>query len=313
MLVGVRPGPCAPGPMVVDGGAHRPTFGRALQRTFAAGVAESGTVKAALRAMLLARLTAAPRLLAEMRRSGYYLDRIGAGADPFHFVTGRDYVLRGSPSRRRIERYAVHQEHESRARTSRYSAALRDGIELWRLRDDVGHDVRILLERTPDLERREGELSVVLRVDGERLCVVSFVHTRDSILIGRSQVHRDQAFEAFVRRFPSESARMYCLAALSGIATADGLTSVYAVAATSQVCYEAPLDQTFRRSYDEVWESIGGTRAGTGLYRLPATMPPSTEAPVVAKNRARARRRRARWDEVRSSAARASARFCVDG
>ena len=238
-----------------------------------------------------------------------------ASADHFFYLSHRHYLAQGFSRSQRTELACAHYEHEVSAYDDRYfDAVYRDGgLSLWHRNVD-GTDFEVLM--VPAIDTLcEGGLSVVFRVSGGRVGVVSFsfadratVFDRDiesgtTIFMCRKQLAANHSWQAhFNAAFDRCSAAHFFTAAIAGIALAHGYDSVGGVRPEAQPSCTEDKQEQFRLSYGDFWESLGGRVRGRFAYELPVPMQMTPLADLSAKRRHRARRRRDHLAEIRASA-----------
>ena len=238
-----------------------------------------------------------------------------ASSDFFFYLSHRHYLAQGFTRGQRTELARAHYEHEVSAYDEAYFDAVyrNGGLSLWR-RDAEGTRFEVLLVPGSDA-LCEGGLTAVLRVDGGRVCVVSFsradratVFDRESesgstLFVCRKQLASNHSWQPrFNAAFDRCSVAHFCMAAISGIALANGHASIGAVRPEVQASCTEDRCSRFRVSYGEFWESLGGRIRGRFAYEIPVPVALTPLADLTAKRRHRARRRRAHLAEIRESA-----------
>jgi uncharacterized protein VirK/YbjX len=269
------------------------------------------------------RALAFPALMRQMSTQGY-LRRVerkrghdGQPWDPFHFISHPGYLVRG---------YTLAQRFEAALHHDRHQAALFDdaaldhiygpeGYLLWSAEVD-GHQFAMRLGLAGE-ESLEGDLCVRLTADGQSVGSMNFVWSdgamfgRDSgptIFITRNQTHTWPELAIFRACFKQNSPPYFCLAALSGLALACGLTDLYAVHHAAQMSYEPKYAASFRNSYDEFWEKFNAQRVTPQAFRLSLPLELRDLSELKSKHRSRAEARRRSWGAVGQSAGAALAR-----
>ena len=250
----------------------------------------------------------------EMSRSPTFQTQArGRPDDMYRHLSRRAYLATGLSLKERVDAAHHHFRFEDRAFDQRYreKVYLGDGLLLWHACVDR---VTVRLVLTPALGLdAEGDLSLSLLVDGERLHCISFCWANGEFFsagpgvvpfIARNQGRwrrDDHVLKAFSTAFPQNAANLFCLAAMEGIALAIGAPCLIGVRASKQVCHRRGEQQHCMQAYDAFWEAAGATATCPWGYIIPVPMqrPPLHEVP--AKHRGRARRRRAHWSAIGQS------------
>jgi uncharacterized protein len=161
---------------------------------------------------------------------------------------------------------------------------------------------------------KEGELSLDLRVNGKKVFNLSFTivpgwvlksEVKEILLItriqgtlgSRSQIRLIQ--KAFHEFFPSK----LLLAALQGLADAFGIGELQAVCATKQRAHTKECAAILERRYDDFFAKLGMVKTAAGFYSSPIPIEGKPLASLKARNRSRARKRRAIRQQVQSACA----------
>lgn len=278
--------------------------GHAWQQTRAAGPTDG------LRVLLGAgRLLGEQAVLAELFTVPAFAQAMAARprADVLFFISHRHFLSRRFGT---VERMACALDH-FRFEQAHFMPALLstlhgDGLNLW---GEAGAcQIRL---RANDATRHEGPLSLVLCLDGEMLHELSFawvgaerlaaVDDRGPVLFAtrnQSAPPDAPALARFRADFPQNSPGYFVLAALNGLASALGQTRIVGVRDVCQIAYEPRHASSFRRSYDDCWQSFGGRPLGEhGLeMAVPAAVAPLEQ--LKARHRARARQRREHWRQI---------------
>ena len=257
----------------------------------------------------LSELIANPAYLAHVARAG--------DGDPLMVLSHRDYLLRGLTPRQRIRAALTHYRHEMQRFTPDYRRGVyaAGALVMWQRRvEGVDHD--IVLMPGNDVAH-EGGASLVMRVDGQRVCVLSYAMVPTDILdlgasddlpetmllITRKQSTRDRdRQQALGKAFARMTSAHLCFGALQGVALALGQAHLAGCSGWAQPSFVPELGDGFDAAYDRFWESMGGRRRGRRAWVMtaPATLPPLDEMSASTRKRARARRRHV--DEVMESA-----------
>lgn len=240
------------------------------------------------------------------------------GDDPLFYLSHRHYLASGLGTRARALAALSHYGHESRAFDESYfdQVYLRQGLVLWSESiEGVAYDIRLMPGNDV---LYEGGLSVVFHVDGARVCVLSFSMVPEALLrpgaegeagpglvpfVVRKHLSEDHSYQAaFNKAFDRATPAHLCLGALAGVALAQGIDRAFGIAAERQVSFPKGRRDVFGNTYDQFWSATGGRRLSPFGFRfaLPLELPP-LEA-MNARQRKRARTRRAHLDAVQQSA-----------
>ncbi len=164
----------------------------------------------------------------------------------------------------------------------------------------------------PELPGRlEGELSLDLRVDGERVFTLSFIivpgwvvksEVAETLLITRVQgasgslrkirLARRVLHEFFLGKL--------AVAALQGVANALGIGELHAVCATKQRSFEKERAAKLESIYDDFFDRVGMIKSAAGFYFGAIPLRDKPLILIQGRNRSRARKRRALRQEVQS-------------
>ena len=270
-----------------------------------------GFISAVLMLAGAARMTIFQKQHRELLQLEIFEKYIGVGmdADVLFHISHRHYLSRTFTQRQRIECALAHYRFEGERYDSRYKDAVYrdDGMILWsRTVDAVSYVLK--LRATTDL-RHEGGISVVLCAGETVLSEMSYAWVQAQVLglaggtlafITRNQsVRRDsEALLRFRKDFPQNSPSYFCLAALHGIAQANGQIRIAAIRHNCQVAFDERHASGFRNSYCELWKSFDAAELGyvAHVMAVPLALPPL--ATVKAKHRKRAADRRRHWAEI---------------
>lgn len=272
---------------------------------------EQGFISAALMSAGAARLMIFHKKHRELLGLEIFEKYIGVVLDGdvlFH-LSHRHYLSKSFTHQERIECALTHYRYEGERYDSRYKDAVyRDGgVVLWsRTVDTVSYALK--LRATTEL-RHEGGISIVLCAGDVVLCEMSYAWVRATVLglgggtvpfITRNQsLRRDSlALLGFRKDFPQNSPSYFCLAALHGIAQANGHGRIAAIRHDCQVAFDERYATGFRNSYCELWKSFDATELGrvAHVMAVPLATPPLSA--VRAKHRKRAVDRRRHWSEI---------------
>lgn len=126
----------------------------------------------------------------------------------------------------------------------------------------------------------EGDLSVFLLVDGERLHCISFIWASSEFARGRNtmvpfitanqgRLRKHEHVQAkFDAAFPQQAANFACYAAMQGIASALRAPEMLAVSSRLQVCYSDDEAKHFGNAYNIFWDAVGGIALPRHGYAL---------------------------------------------
>jgi uncharacterized protein VirK/YbjX len=182
------------------------------------------------------------------------------------------------------------------------------GLVLWQRIVD-GSRYTIALCATEDT-RREGNLSVLCFVDDTRVCRVAFSYINGSlfglppgrtIFVSRSQTDRNAELQRFRDTFKQNSPPYFCLAAVCGIAMANGMHTILMVKHDAQMAYAEQYAEGFRNSYSVLWEAFGAEEIEHRHAYL-MSIPPKLSRLAGVKHKGRAVARRRNWIEIILSA-----------
>jgi uncharacterized protein VirK/YbjX len=235
--------------------------------------------------------------------------------DLFRHLSRRFYLRKGLNLRQRVQCALHHYRYEDESFGAAYKQRVyrRGGLLLWRkIVDGVKFEIRLILA---DIYAAEGEISVALTVDNERLHSISFSWV-SRLLAGSSSAaifiaanqgrwRKDHEFhDKFNSAFPQSAPNFACYAALQGLALAVGATEMRAVSSRHQVCYLPDNVRHFENAYDGFWQSVGGVALPSCDYVLPVPQPTKPLSEVPAKHRKRALTRRVMLNEISDAAKR---------
>jgi uncharacterized protein VirK/YbjX len=247
-----------------------------------------------------------------------------APRDAFFFASHRSYLVSGLGRRARSRAALAHYRNETLALDREYQEAVYQGggLVLWRrAHEETSFEIR--LGPGSDV-LYEGGLSLTFFVDGQRITVLSYSNVEPSLLDGRrppgdpdgppepllplvarwqssSHPFRRAFTDAFGRGTPGH----LCLAALEGIALAQGSRVLRGVPASRHPALPLPDSGGlghFESVYDGIWRSFAGARTGPLAWEIPLPLAPTPLAELTAKNRRRALKLRRHLASVREAA-----------
>ena len=228
------------------------------------------------------------------------------------FLTSRTFLTRTLRLDQRVDCALHHYSYEQATFSAAYVDAVYrgEGLELWRSEsEDHTFAIRLMVANDNFFE---GCLSVVVFVDDQRVCVLSFSYV-DAAFFGRaagpmvfvtrkqSGRHPEQQ-QAFARAFNHSSPPYFCVAAVAGVALAIGTSEVAAIRHEATATFPGGDAEALRTSYDEFWQVFGGTELDETAYRIPVPLDLGDLSEVATKHRRRAKLRRQHWSEVTESA-----------
>jgi uncharacterized protein VirK/YbjX len=284
-----------------------------LFRAFVRAAGDLGLVRAFIG---LARSARALRFPAQSRRalvaaSSGPLDRRGPPPDVFFHLSGRHYLSRHLTTRQRIDSLVYHHEFERGQYLPSYRSHVYDGsgILLWRSSSpDIRCEIRL---ETGNDNRWEGELSVVLYLNGARLSVMSFSYvdstvfgqrSAPTIFIAQNQSGREpEQRKSFQIAFNSSAPPYLCLAAISGIAMAHGMQSLCAIRHDAHPAWEPKHDGHLHNSYNKFWSAFHAIELDRQACEIAVPLASVPLEQVKSKHRKRASDRRKEWQEIAAS------------
>jgi uncharacterized protein VirK/YbjX len=167
---------------------------------------------------------------------------------------------------------------------------------------------------TERIAEKEGELSLDLRVDDEKVFNLSFIivpgcvvksEAAEVLLITHLKGMKgcDTQIKLARKAFHDYSPRAMLLAALQGIADGFGINEIHGVCATKQRSYTQESSAILRIGYDEFFAKSGMVKTAAGFY---ASLVPIEGKPLASfkgRARSRARKRRAMRQQTQSACA----------
>lgn len=289
-------------------------FGNALWAAFRKDAQKYTGPVALLRLLRKSRITMRWRSWRELAALAPFRQHVAANnaADPLFFLSHRHYLARGLSPRKRLAAALAHYRHEATAFSLAYIAQVykRGGLALWsETRDGITYAIRL----TPGNDvAHEGGLSIVMTVDGVRICVLSFsvvpaglmIHraalqnagittTTPLIFITRKHLSRDRAYQsAFNKAFDRTTPAHLCMGALAGLAQAQGIGHALGIEPAHHPAFNPKMAATFTAAYADFWQGFGGVKVTPYGYliALPLQQPPLDQ--MDRQKRARARNRR---------------------
>jgi uncharacterized protein VirK/YbjX len=233
--------------------------------------------------------------------------------DPLFYLSHQHYLARGLTNDDRILAAKAHYAHETAAFDARYIAQVYrgDGLVLWSsTREDVTYEIRLLPGNDV---LYEGGVSLVLFVDGVRVCVLSYTivpsvvmvptwHSPELIFVSRLQLTHHHGYQtAFNRAFDRCMPGHLCFGALAGVATVLGQDQVLGIDAARSPSWSHSRKDQFCTTYDGFWQSMSGRKVCDLGYEIEIPLHLSSVAEMDAARRKRALRRRSHIDAVQGS------------
>jgi uncharacterized protein VirK/YbjX len=260
------------------------------------------------------------RLFGEVVTEPSYLGHVAKVAphDPYFFAAHRVYLVNGLGRRARAVAALQHYRNETRTLDAGYQRAVYhgEGLTLWRhehegtvfeIRLMVGNDVLY-----------EGGLSVTFFVDGQRVTVLSYSNVAEALLgarpaddqplvpfVTRRQSSTHPFRQAFTAAFDRGTPGHFCIAALEGIALAQGSRALLGIPAERHPSFgmeDSGQPGHLLAMYDEHWAALGGERCSQIAWRLPLPLAHTPLAELNSKNRRRAIKLRGHQAAVRRAA-----------
>lgn len=229
--------------------------------------------------------------------------------DPLFFLGNRHYLARGLSPPARMDAALTHYNAEERRRGTAYFEAVyrQGGLVLW---DHAAGDHRYNITLCPGSDvAYEGGLSLVLHVDGGRVCVLSFSVVPSTIVlpghkipalhetilfITRKQLAQDRTYQtAFNKAFHRCTPAHMVLGALAGFAAVQGQGHALGIAAERHPSCTPEAEPRFQRAYNDFWLSVSGQRLSPlgYLIDLPPRLSPIEGMDAAHRRRAFARRK----------------------
>jgi uncharacterized protein VirK/YbjX len=234
------------------------------------------------------------------------------GPEVLAFFSSPHYLCRELTLQERIQCAVHHYRYEENTFAASYAESVygRGGLELWQTRSQHGEFAIQLMPANDNLY--EGSLSVVLFVNGLRVCVLSFSWIDGAILgqpsapilfVTRKQSGRHpEHLKLFAQTFQHSSPPYFCFAAIAGVALANGASQIATIKHRSHPSFAERDADALRRTYDEFWQVFGAQDLDPKSYRIPVPFELTELNEVGATHRRRARIRRSHWAEVTASA-----------
>ena len=264
---------------------------------------------ALVRLFAAGRILLFPRVFSSIFSLRFFRDYVDGNKDSygFFFLTHNYYLSKYFTLRERVDCAISHYRHEQRHCGSTYHQSVyhsQGGLILWQ-REVNGTSYSLILQATDDY-RFEGDLSILCLVDGARVCRISFTYVRGALFgldsdvtmfVTRNQLDRRPELQRFRQDFKQNSPPYFCLAALSGIAMAHGISSICMIKETAQVAYDRRYAESFKNSYSAFWKTFGAEEiAGRHAYKM--SLPLKLKLIESVKHKSRAVARRQNWLDI---------------
>jgi uncharacterized protein len=291
---------------------------------FLADCKSKATMVAILRAIRSSRVLFMPQLHKKLLNNMAYqshLEKIDKN-DAIFFLSHRHYVARGLTTLQRIQTAVFHYEYEINRFDKAYieNVYRKQGLTLWQdTVNDTTFDIRLMMGN--DI-LYEGGCSLVLHVDGGRVCVISYsivpreiFFLKDAsssgsknleqsvIFVTRKQLASDHAYQnAFNKAFDRTTPTHLCISALTGIALAQGYDCFIGISAEAHPALTDEYQRNFDVAYTQFWKSLNGQRLSPYGYLIDLPMSLTSLDDLEPKARKRAIKRRQHGDNVYTQA-----------
>ena len=232
---------------------------------------------------------------------------------PFKYLIP-DYLVQGLTVAERACCFSYHYRRMHSALPEEVLRGILQGeIVLYEIAKDGNRfGVTMGLSRYP--HEKEGELSLNLQVDGEKVFNLSFTivpgwvlksGSPEALLISRLQGKPGCNCQIrLVRKALKDySPRILLVTALQGIADAFGIGEMVAVCAARQRSYGSGCPAILMSGYDDFFSKLGMVKTADGFYSSPI---PTEGKPLIlfkGRARSRARKRRANRQQIREACA----------
>ena len=311
MLTGINPAPTP-----VHAGGWSPSAAlAALATNFRVRRREKGLLKGLRTTLAAGRALGYWRLHVELFALAIYARYIVVSEDghALAHLSHEHYLATALDCRQRIACALTHYAREHACYVEAYSQAVYagQGIVLWATEVD-GVRYRLLLRDSKEL-RHEGALTVRFEGDGQYLCEMAYSWVDPGIFGGAIEtpslfVTRNQSAQArapelgrFREHFPQNSPSYFCLAAVLGIAQANGVGAIACIRHDAQLAFEPRLAGSFKSSYCDFWSKFGAVALPTTAWVMTVPAPLAHIGELAAKHRKRALDRRRHWADITQS------------
>jgi uncharacterized protein VirK/YbjX len=234
--------------------------------------------------------------------------------DPLFYLSHPHYLAQGLTAAERAAAALTHYAAEARI-PDPYRAQVyrREGLVLWQARvAGVTYDIRLMAGNDVAYE---GGLSLVLHVDGIRVCVLSYsLVPADLVLPGaqagnvipfvtRKQLTPERAYQAaFNAAFDRCTPAHLCFGALAGVMAAQGRSAVAGIAPDKHPSWTPALATQFDTAYADFWRSLAGRPVSPYAYLIDLPMQLTALTDIAPARRKRAQARRGHIEDVCASA-----------
>lgn len=233
--------------------------------------------------------------------------------DSMFYIRHRHYLCRGLNFSERISSAFLHYSYEDNKYNRKYKElSYRDGgLILWSDKID-GILYEILLSGTKE-NRHEGGIRITLRMERELILNVFSYAWMNAALINagsgvvpfitcnQSMRHDSTAILMFRTIFPQQSPHYFCLAAMVGVALANGFKKIAAVKHDRQIAYKKEYEKSFLHSYTDLWSKFGASDIGEKAYLMNCPLTLRHLENVPSNHRKRAAMRRKQWNTISES------------
>jgi uncharacterized protein VirK/YbjX len=232
----------------------------------------------------------------------------------FYHLNHRHYLANFLSFDERVDLTLFHMQAEDRQFNAAYKDAvyLDGGLRLWEQTVD-GTRFHIQLRMASRIAQ-EGDLEVALFVDEQRLHSFKFTWLDGARINQPGQLipwvtccqglrrSKTEAPEKFAAAFPNSWPKLFCLAALRGLAVAMGSEVLIGIPGHAHIAAHGERADQFASTYDEFWQSMHGVQTSRYGYVMPSRLPEKDLSTVASKHRKRAENRRRQWLEIEQSA-----------
>jgi len=252
----------------------------------------------------------------------HYVAR-AARHDLFYHLTHRHYLATFLTLNERAELALFHMRVEDRCFDDSYKHAvyLNGGLQLWeRVVDGMRFHIRL---RMASRVAQEGDLEVVFSVDRQLLHSFRFTWLDGAAVDmpgtvipwvtccqGRTRSRTD-ATDKFNTAFPNNWPKLFCMAALRGLASANGSEVLIGISGHAHAHLVVERAEQFFRTYDQFWQSLHGEQTSRFGYLMPSRLDVKDLSTVPAKHRKRAEQRRQHWMQIEEVAAAVLRRYLI--
>jgi len=233
------------------------------------------------------------------------------GKAPFLLPPQAKYLFKNIGEKQHFDYYFYHHNYLcENISTLGYLNLIKEGIILYQICPaDVLY--QILVHKTGFFSY-EGELSLSLIADGDRIFSISFnivpgkmfgSPDRTAILISRIQgwPGKFDLIRKATREISDVAPQHLLYSALRGIAKCLGIDAIMGVCGANHSSHVPEKDELFTKIYDDFFESISATRTADGFFETRISDRSAAEKTVKAGHRIRTRRKRKLKAEIERS------------